>query len=297
VNWDDLRVFLAVARADGLSGAAPHLKMDPATVGRRIARLEAALGAVLFAKSPQGYALTDAGERLLPRAEAAEAALSAGLAPDGGAGDARLSGTIRIGAPDGCANYLLPKVCGAIAEAHPDLDLQILALPRVVNLSRREADLAITVSPPKTDRLWAERLSEYRLSLAASQDYLARNGTPQSLDDLKTRRVIGYIPDMIFDAELDYLADLGVPRVALASNAASVQLNFARVGAGIAILHDFALPAAPELRRVLPDSVALSRAFWLVSHAGPQDARLRRVSALLTAGIRQEIQRLETLVI
>jgi DNA-binding transcriptional LysR family regulator len=295
MNWDDLRVFLAVARAEGLSGAARGLRLDAATAGRRIARLERALGAVLFAKSPQGYRLTEAGQRLLPRAEAAEAVLAEGRAETAGAGGGRLTGTIRIGAPDGCANYLLPQVCARIAQAHPDLDLQILALPRVVNLSRREADLAITVSAPATQRLRAEKLSDYRLSLAASRAWLDRNGTPQGAEALKGARMIGYIPDMIFDAELDYLAQLGVRRVPLASNAVSVQLNLARTGAGLAIVHDFALPAAPELVRLLAEEVRLRRTFWLVTHAGPRDARLERVSALLRDGLRAEIARLEAL--
>jgi DNA-binding transcriptional LysR family regulator len=292
VNWDDMRVFLAVAREEGLSGAARRLRLDPATVGRRIARLEQSLGAVLFAKSPQGYRLTEAGQRLLPQAEAAEAALRDGIdaAGDGAGG---LTGTIRIGAPDGCANYLLPQVCAEIAEAHPDLDIQILSLPRVVNLSRREADLAIAVSPPKTDRLRAEKLSDYRLSLAATPGFLQRHGAPAAVSDLKGRRIIGYIPDMIFDAELDYLAALGVTRVPLASNAVSVQLNFARAGAGLAIVHDFALPFAPGLVRVLPEEIALRRTFWLVSHAGPRDARLDRFARLLRDGLCSELARLE----
>ena len=293
MNWDDLRVFLAVARAEGLSGAARGLRLDPATAGRRIARLERSLGAVLFAKSPQGYTLTEAGQRLMLRAEEAEAALRDSLGDIGADGAGRLSGTLRIGAPDGCANYLLPQVCSAIGAAHPDLDLQILALPRVVNLSRREADLAITVSAPETQRLRAEKLSDYRLSLAASRGWLERHGTPASVEALKGARMIGYIPDMIFDAELDYLARLGVTRVPLASNAVSVQVNFARSDAGLAIVHDFALPAAPDLVRVLPDQVRLTRTFWLVTHAGPRDARLDRLTTLLRDGMRAEIARLE----
>jgi DNA-binding transcriptional LysR family regulator len=292
MNWDDMRVFLAVARAEGLSGAARRLRMDPATAGRRVARLEASLGAVLFAKSPQGYALTEAGQRLLAKAEAAEAALAGGL-DEGQGGQGGLNGAIRIGAPDGCANYLLPQVCAAIAADNPGLDIQILALPRVVNLSRREADLAIAVSPPKTDRLSAEKLADYRLSLAASRDYLAQEGAPSSRAALRGARMIGYIPDMIFDAELDYLAGLGVTRVPLASNAVSVQLNFARAGAGLAIVHDFALPFAPDLCRVLPEEVRLTRTFWLVSHAGPRDARLHRFATLLRDGLRAELSRLE----
>ncbi|AHM05386.1 Transcriptional regulator, LysR family [Roseibacterium elongatum DSM 19469] len=210
-----------------------------------------------------------------------------------GSAGAGLSGTIRIGAPDGCATYLLPQVCAAIAAAHPALDIQILALPRVVNLSRREADLAIAVSRPKTDRLRAEALSPYRLSLAASAAWLSAQGAPQSLADLRGARMIGYIPDMIFDAELDYLSALGVEHVPVASNSISVQLQLARAGAGLAVVHDFALPFAPELQRVLPDQVALSRTFWMVSHAGPRDARLDRIGTLLRDGLRAEIARLE----
>lgn len=293
MNWDDLRVFLAVARAEGLSGAARSLRLDPATAGRRIARLERSMGVVLFVKSPQGYTLTEAGQRLVPQAETAEAAVAGGVGDGGQDAAGRLSGTIRIGAPDGCANYLLPQVCAAIGADHPDLDIQILALPRVVNLSRREADLAITVSPPATQRLRAEKLSDYRLSLAASRDWLARHGAPASLEALRGARMIGYIPDMIFDAELDYLAQFGVARVPLAANAVSVQLNLARAGAGLAIVHDFALPAAPELVRVVPDQLRLMRSFWLVTHSGGRDARLERFVALLRDGMRVEIARLE----
>ncbi len=162
-----------------------------------------------------------------------------------------------------------------------------------MNLSRREADLAITVSAPATQRLSAEQLSDYRLSLAASRDWLVQNGTPDSPEALRGARMIGYIPDMIFDAELDYLASFGVGRVPMASNAVSVQLNLARAGAGLAIVHDFALPFAPDLVRVLPETVRLTRTFWLVTHAGPRDARLDRFTTLLREGMRVEIARLE----
>ena len=165
-NWDDMRVFLAVARGESLSRAGRDLRMDPATVGRRIARLEARLGTALFVKSPQGYALTEAGERMRGPAEQAESAFSAGIGAATGLGEA-LTGSIRIGAPDGCANFLLPQVCAAIAAENPGLETQILALPRVVNLSKREADMAITVSPPSAGRLLVQKVSDYHLHLAA----------------------------------------------------------------------------------------------------------------------------------
>ena len=130
-NWDDLRVFLAVARDETLSAAGKRLKIDPATVGRRISRMEERYGTPLFAKSPSGYALTDAGSRLMPHAEKMEQVIS-GLDEDLGQATGSLSGQIRIGAPDGCANFILPQVCARIADQNPDLDIQIVALPRVV---------------------------------------------------------------------------------------------------------------------------------------------------------------------
>tara|TARA_R110002124_G_scaffold205656_3_gene372126 strand:- start:11863 stop:12813 length:951 start_codon:yes stop_codon:yes gene_type:complete len=293
MQWDDLRIFLSVAREESLSAAGRELRVDPATVGRRVARLEEQIGAALFAKSPQGYALTDAGQRLLDHAIRAEQAVLA--AREDIAGQAgRLSGQIRIGAPDGVANFLLPQVCAAILDANPDLDVQIVALPRLFNLTRREADLAVTVSPPTAGRLLVHKISDYHLHLAASTAYLARRPALRRLRDLRDHRVIGYIPDMIFDKELDYLGEIHEGRVSLASNSVLVQLNWLRQGAGVGIVHDFALPAAPELRRVLTEQISLTRGFYLVRHQ--DDARLERMNrfaALLSDGVRQEVARLE----
>lgn len=292
MDWDDLRVFLAVARAESLSGAGRGLKIDPATVGRRVARLEDAMGARLFVKGPQGYALTEEGTRLLTHAIRAEAAMEG--AAEALTGPEGLTGQIRIGAPDGCANYLLPQVLARICDANPGLEVQIVALPRVFNLSKREADMAIAVSRPEAGRLTVQKLSDYRLHLAASRAYLAAHEPIRGPGDLKAHRFVGYISDMIFDKELDYLAAIGVAAVPLASNSVSVQLNWLRHGAGVGVVHDFALPAAPELIRVIPDQISLSRAFWLMRHADDgRVERLNRFAALLTQEFRAEMVRLE----
>lgn len=292
-KWDDLRVFLAVARSESLSRAGKSLRLDPATVGRRIARLEGALEATLFMKSPQGYALTTAGTRLIARAEAVETAIL-NAQEDTSAGSEVLSGQIRVGAPDGCANYLLPQVCAAICADHPELDVQIVALPRVFNLSKREADMAITVSPPTAGRLTSQKLADYHLHLMGSRDYLANAPALTCLEDLKDHKIIGYISDLIFDAELDYLSEIGGPRTGFASNSVSVQLNWARVGAGLVIGHDFALPFAPELKRVLTDEFSLKRSFYLVRHADDRNiSRLTLFAQELGIRLRQEVARLE----
>ncbi|MGP9805609.1 LysR family transcriptional regulator [Paracoccus sp. NSM] len=296
MDWDDLRIFLAVARTESLSGAGRRLGMDASTVGRRVARLEGAVGAPLFLKTPQGYALTAEGARLVAPAEAAEQAAAA--AAEAISQEAGITGQLRIGAPDGCANYLLPQVARDLCAAHPGLEVQIVALPRVVNLTRREADMAIAVSPPDTGRLMVQRLADYRLHLAGHVDYLARHPALRGLDDLRGHRMIGYIPDMIFDRELDYLSATGVEVAQISSNSVAVQMQAVRAGAGLGIVHDFAIPFAPGVRRVLTDRIALRRSFWLIRHA--DDRASRRLSLLadaLAQGIRAEVARLEALVL
>lgn len=292
-DWDDLRIFLAVSRSESLSGAGKALRLNPATVGRRIAKLEEAMGARLFVRNPQGYALTVDGQRLVAHAAQAELAVAGAMDELRGTAGS-LTGQIRIGAPDGSANYLLPQVVAAICDENPGLDVQIVALPRVVNLSKREADMAIAVSRPATGRLTVQKLTDYKLHLAAARSYLARHAPIETLNDLQHHRMIGYIPDLIFDSELDYLAETGVKGLGLASNSVSVQFNWVRLGAGVAIVHDFALPAAPDLVRILPGQLSLTRSFYLIRH--PDDRRvdrLNRFAEALAAGVRREVARLE----
>ena len=296
LDWDDLRIFLAVARAESLSRAGKLLKKDAATVGRRISRLEASLEAPLFTKSPQGYALSEAGSRLLAHATRAEQAVMSGadeLAGQSG----QLSGQVRIGATDGCASYILPQVCAAIQKHHPELELQIVALPRVINLSKREADMAITVSPPQTGRITVQKVTDYHLHLAAAEAYLAEAPPLTTLDDLRAHPLVGYIQDMIFYPELDFLTEMGIEKVDRASNLVAVQLGMVREGGGVGITHDFILPFAPNLKRVLTDELSITRSFYLIRHEG--DARVERfarVAEELARGIRDEVARLEALI-
>mgnify|MGYP003118318470 CR=1 FL=1 len=279
-NWDDLRLFLAVAREQSLSGAGKLLRLDPATLGRRMARLEKTMQAVLFVKSPSGYALTEAGVQLLSRAEAAEQAMRQATADVVVPSD-QLAGQIRIGAPDGCANYLLPQVCARLVADNPGLDIQIVALPRVFNLSRR---------------LVVQKIADYQLHLAAADSYLAARPAIRTIADLQGHRLVGYIPDMIFDRELDYLAELGMTRVPLASNSVSVQVNMIRQGGGVGIVHDFSLPATPGVTRILTGDVHLSRAFYLIRHEDDRrNLRLSRFAEALAQGVRAEVAKLEAI--
>jgi DNA-binding transcriptional LysR family regulator len=278
LRWDDLRLFLAVARQGQLTAASPPTGLDPATLGRRIAGLEASLGAKLFDRSPQGYALTEAGEGLVAHAEAMESVAEAAVSELGGHAD-RLTGTVRIGAPDGFANYLLIDACDALSAENPELQVQVVALPRMFSLSRREADIAISVSPPTAGRLTVRKIADYRLRLYTRRDVLAGLGPVHSLGDLRALRGIGYISDMIFDRELDYYSLLGRESdPSLTSNSLILQLRWVEKGAGIAILPDFVAREHAELEPVLTEEIALTRSFYLIRHQ--DDARVARINRM-----------------
>lgn len=278
MKWDDVRVFLAVARQHRLQLAGRALGLDPATVGRRITALEEALGSKFFDRSPQGYALTEAGRSLLVHAQAMETVAAAAVEDAGGQLD-RLSGTVRIGAPDGVSNYLLPGACDRLTRENPDLQVQVVALPRMFSLSKREADLAITVSPPTAGRLTVRKIADYRLRLYGERALVRSVGEIRGIADIEALRGIGYISDMIFDKELDYYALLGrAQEPSLTSNSLIVQLRWCVAGYGLAILPDFVAREHPELEVVLPDDIRLTRAFYLVRHQ--DDARVARINRM-----------------
>lgn len=154
--------------------------------------------------------------------------------------------------------------------------------------------MAIGVSAPTAGRLIVHKITNYHLHLASSAQYLAHHGTPQSVADLQAHRLVGYISDMIFDRELDYLSDLGIDRVPLASNSVAVQVHMIQQGGGIGVVHDFSLPFAPGVQRILTQQVHLRRAFYLIRHA--DDRRNRRLSHfadVLSGALRSEVARLE----
>src|SRR6478735_8802178 len=276
-NWDDLRFFLAVARTGRLTAAARQLEADHTTVSRRISALEAALKAKLFERSPQGYTLTEQGERLLRHAETMETQALAVSSALGGA-DLALSGTVRMGAPDGIGTYFLAPELGALAERHPGLTLQLVALPRTFSLTKREADIAITLEQPTEGRLVSRKLTDYRLRLYASQDYLDRHGPIGDASDLAGKTLVTYVPDLLYSPVLDYFSSFE-KHTSRRYECASVvaQVEAVRAGAGLGVLHDYALRSFPELRVVLPE-ISFLRTYWLVTHS--DDRALRRVEGV-----------------
>jgi DNA-binding transcriptional LysR family regulator len=277
MNWDDVRVFLAVARAGTFWQAARALKLNHTTVGRRIDRLERMLAARLLERRTDGCRLTPAGERLLGIAERMDTEVLRG-SEHLNEEQSRLAGTVRIGAPDGIGSYFLAARLAAFAADHPELVIQLVPLPRLFSLSKREADMAITIDRPSEGRLIAMKLIDYGVSLYASRDYLKRHGRISRPDDLGSRTLITYVDDLAYSQALDYakqLERLASRRFECASVVG--QLEAVRRGRGVAMLHDFIARQYKELVCVLPE-IGATRSYWLVAHSDLRD--LARVNAV-----------------
>lgn len=281
-DWNDLKFFLAIARLGKLTVAARQLGVDHTTVSRRIQALEDALTATLFERSPQGYKPTPAGERLLAYAESMETAAKQASSEIGEA-DMTLAGGVRIGAPDGFGSMFLAPRLWTLCQRHPGLDIELVAMPRLFSLSKREADVAVVLARPTTGRLKARKLTDYRLGLFAAPDYLARRGPIERVADLKGHRLIGYIEDLIFTPELDYLPliEKGL-KANFASTNLIAQLNATRAGAGLCVLPHFMTAGEPGLVPVLRAEVSITRSFWLITHADLADMlRIRMTTGFI----------------
>lgn len=285
MNWDDARHFLAAARAGQISAAARRLGVDHATVGRRISALEASLGARLLERRPSGCALTPAGERFLEVAERMESEWLRAQARFA-EGDMQMTGAVRVGAPDGFGTLFLAPRLGRFVSRHPGLTLQLVAAPRAFSLSRREADIAVTLERPQEGRLTARKLVDYTLGFYAARAYLDRAGTPASLDDLAGHTLVTYVQDLLFTPALAFAPELYGPRFRRFECASALaQGEAVRAGAGVGVLHDFVAAQDPAFLRVLPRT-SYERSYWLVTHADAHDLmRVRAVADFIVAEV------------
>ena len=277
MDWDLTRIFLAVARKGQLLAAAKSLHLDHTTVSRRMTALETALGAKLIERHPQGSVLTEAGERFLASAERIETEVLKAQAALKGS-DVAVTGTVRIGAPDGFGTFILARHLPEFLDRNPGLTVQLVPLPRAFSLAKREADIAITIEPPVEGKLAVRKLTDYRLSLYASHDHLARHAPIRTIEDLKSHRIVTYVRDLLFTDALDYLGDLKIDPANRFECAGMIgQIEAVKAGAGIGVLHDYVVRDDPTLARVLPD-LGIRRAYWIVTHEDVRDlARVRLV--------------------
>lgn len=290
MNWDDVRMFLAVARTGQILAASKRLGLNHATLSRRVSALEETLKTRLLVRRPNGCELTAEGEIFLTAAERMETEMLAAQSQIGRI-DTAIAGTVRIGAPDGFGvSFLAPRL-GRLTARYPELKLQLVPVPRSFSLSQREADIAITIERPEQGRLVSSKLTDYTLGLYASSAYLEKHGTPQTIDDLRAHRRIGYVEDLIFTPSLNFSAEIMRSwDAAFEISSATGQTEAVRSSAGIGILHNYIARHAPELQRILPDTT-IRRAYWTTYHESARDlVRVRTVVAFLQELVTAEHQ-------
>ncbi|MEK7948748.1 LysR substrate-binding domain-containing protein [Pigmentiphaga sp. YJ18] len=288
MNWDDARIFLAIRRAGTLRGAAALLEVDQATAGRRLAALEAALGARLFLRTPNGYVPTPAGELAGAAAERMEQAADQLQRQMQGLDD-KLCGVVRVATSDTMASFYVIPALRTLREAHPDIKVVLGTSTQVTNLTRREADIAVRTVKPTSPDLIARRLARRQIGVYASRDYLCRRGVPAMDAALKGHDVIRYDRAIgpLDGARLGGVST-GNARVALEVNSGLMMLEAVRAGLGLGELAVLMAQDDPDLVRVWPERTERLDV-WLVLHADlNRTARVRAVADAIIAAFKGE---------
>jgi DNA-binding transcriptional LysR family regulator len=272
MNWDDLRVFLAVARQPKLDAVAAQTNLDATTISRRIRRLEKALGSTLFERTRRGHILTHAGDSLFKRVEEMESISFDVIARSG---EKLAEGRVRLGVPEGLGATVVAPALKDFRDIYPKIDVDLIALSGFVSVPKREADMSLLLARPTTGRLKVKKISEYSLGLYATRTYLDAAPRVQSKTDLLEHTLIGYVDDLIYSSQLRYLDEI-LPGLSpdLSSPSILAQREMISAGAGIGILPNFMVRDRRELIRLIPGEINVERTFWLAVHEDV--ARLKR---------------------
>jgi DNA-binding transcriptional LysR family regulator len=279
IDWEDVRIFAALARHGSLSATARALRINHATVARRIAALEDALGIKLFKRSPTGYELTAAGRSALDAADAMESAATAlsRLEPE-----RTLTGLVRITATPSLAEaFLIPRLA-ALHQQHPLLDLEIMAERRQLSLKRHQSDIALRFGRPERGELMGRGVANLAYRFYATPAWRSRieNGAPP--------RFVGFdeagaeFPEAVWLARQFENAPL-----ALRCNNQTGQIAAARAGFGIAMLPHFLAADDPALVEVSLSKAPLARELWLLTRPDAQVTKRIRVVANFLLGLIQ----------
>ena len=277
VAWDDIELFLAIARAGTLSAAAPRLGLSQPTAGRRLRALEQAVGVPLFQRAPRGFLLTEPGQAMLRHAERIEqevVGLERRLFGDALA----KGGNLKVSSSEWFARHVLGGPLASFAVAHPDVTVEVLAESRLLDLARQEADLVFRFLRFDSAAVVQQRLTSVRYGLYAAKGYLERRTSPETLGGEGHSLVT-------MDRAFDSLADVAwlsarypAAGYSIRSNSRDVQAEACVHGAGLAVLPRIIGDGLP-LERLSLSEEPPGRVIWVGYHRDLK--RLARLRALL----------------
>lgn len=263
IKWDDLRIFLEVARQGSVHAAARRLKLDHSTVCRRIDKLESRLSVKLLDRTQRGIQVRDEVRELLTHIEHMDQQASSieDVLAREGAGPAQ---RVRIATMEGIASCYIAKRLPLLERFAPTTLIELVSIPQMVDLSRKEADIFLSFFDPRMPGLTSKRLSDFRLFLYCSEAYLRRREMPRSAADLSNHLFVGYIDDLLAINAVRWLEEaVPAPKIAFHSNSIIAQCNAAVAGVGVAMLPTFVAAGINGLKRILPDKISVRRDVWI----------------------------------
>jgi DNA-binding transcriptional LysR family regulator len=271
LDWEDVRYFVALARHGSLSATARALRVNHATVARRVTSLETVLGRALFDRRADGYALTTEGKAVLDEADVMDgAALSVLRRLDA---STELSGLVRVTTARVLADGFLVDRLGELHQRYPTLDVELITEARVMSLSKREADIAVRLGRPKDSDLIARRAAKVVFGYYASPAYRDK------LEAGGQTLYIGYDEDSDFVAEAAWsVRQFHDKRFAFRSNSQMSQAAAARAGYGVALLPRYLAAKDPGLVPISLGELPPERDVWLLVR--PDLAKVPRVRAV-----------------
>lgn len=265
-NWNDLRIFMEVARAGTLSGAATKLKVDHSTISRHIAQLEAVINAPVFERDHQGFHMTAKGRELLSHVEAME---SGALAiTESLSGTSRIpAGPVRIATMEGIASLYLSRAFAGFKELHPLIQIELVTSTHLVHVNQREADIFLSFFPSDGKGLEVEPIGSFPLHLYASESYLSRHGVPRTISELGQHHFVSYVDDLIQLNTVRWLEEvIKKPHVVFHSSSMIAQLFAAVEGGGIVMLPAFSNAERFGLQSILLEEIEVKRTIWMTVH-------------------------------
>jgi len=256
IDWEDLRFFLALARTGTLSATARELRVNHATVARRVGRLEDTLGRVLFDRRASGYVLTAHGKAVLDEARVMdESALSVLRRLDG---DTQVSGPVRLASGRVLAERFLIDRLRAFHDQYPAIDLEVIGGSRLVSLARRDADIALRFGSSKDSELVIRKVAKIAFGFYVSPRYQAKM-------DKNELAFIGYDDESDFIAEASWLARrFGDRRFSFRTNSQTTQAAAARAGYGVALLPRYVAAGDAGLVEIALGEHLPERDVWLL---------------------------------
>lgn len=286
-QWDDVRFFLAACREGSLSAAGRLLDVGHVTVARRIAQLEKHLGVKVVTHTPDGIELTPAGQAILRQSSVMESA-ALDLERVAAGRDALTAGVVRLTAAEALARRIVVPVTMKLRERHPGLQIDLITSVRSLDISRREADLAIRFARPDHRDLISQKLGEVGYSLYASRKYLQRRGTPIRGKGLAGHDLITFTGSPSATSPFFLGESLQGARVAMRCDNALIQLEAVARGVGIAELACFLGDDSSEVIRVWPGESILRPVWLIVHHDLRRSARIKAMSSAIVEAFRSE---------